>query len=260
VDLTPTEPNQTKADSATELLTVDSDSGATAQQQPPKSILLKITQPDVTTPPAEVPESKPARSKSPKGEVPKSDGSKTKPVKDEPVAGEATSKQPAKDESTKSDGKNKNWQLLLATTVILAILTLAVGASRLIFQQKTEIFKSPEKIPNLTGDQIDRVIESRVRLDSKVTLAYLRSKLSVTQFKSQDQKYTVFRIIAPETCGKLGCLYIVKPEEGMPISLQLEDIGVGKEMFKSSPKFHCFNVVQRKDGEDRNFEICEQGY
>jgi hypothetical protein len=259
VDLTPSEPNQIKA-STTELPTVDSDSGATAEQQQPKSILLKITQSDVALPPTEAPEGKPAKSKPPKGEVPKSDVVKTKPVKDEPVESEVTSKKPAKDESTKSDGKNKNWKFLLTTTVILAILTLAFGASRLIFQQKTEIFKSPEKIPNLIGEQIDRVIESRVRLDSKVTLAYLRSKLSVTQFQSQDQKYTVFRIIAPETCGKLGCLYIVKPEEGMPIPLQLEDIGVGKEMFKSSPKFHCFNVVQRQNGEDRNFEICEQGY
>jgi hypothetical protein len=260
VDLTPSEPNQIKADSATELPTVDSERSTTAEQQQPKSILLKITQSDVTLPPAEAPESKPVKSKPPKGEVPKSDVAKTKPVKDEPVESEVTSKKPVKDESTKSDGRNKNWKFLLTTTIILAILTLAFGASRLIFQQQTEIFKSPSKIPSLTTEQIDRVIESRVRLDPKVTFAYLRSKLSVTQFKSQDHKYTVFRIIAPETCGKLGCLYIVTPEEGIPISLQLEDIGVGKEMFKPSPKFHCFNVVQRQEGEDRNFEICEQGY
>ena len=189
MDLTPSEPNQIKA-STTELPTVDSDSGATAEQQQPKSILLKITQSDVTTPLTEAPESKPAKSKPPKGELPKSDVVKTKPVKDEPVESEVTSKKPAKDESTKSDGKNKNWKFLLTTTVILAILTLAFGASRLIFQQKTEIFKSPDKIPNLTSEQIDKVVESGVRLDSKVTLAYLRSKLSVTQFKSQDRKYT----------------------------------------------------------------------
>jgi hypothetical protein len=261
VDLMPSEPNQIKTDSATESPTVDSDSGATAEQQQPKSILLKITRSGTTLPSAEAPESKPATLKPPKGEVPKSDVAKTKPIKDEPVSGEVTSKKAVKDESTKSDGNNNNnWKFLLTITVILAILTLAFGASRLIFQQKTEIFKSPSKIPSLTTEQIDKVIESGVKLDSKVTLAYLRRKLSVTQFKSQDQKYTVFRIIAHETCGKLGCLYIVKPEEGMPISLQLEDIGVGKEMFKSSPKFHCFNVVQRQEGEDRNFEICEQGY
>ena len=272
MDLTPifvpkgfaNEPNQIKT-STTELPTTDSDSVTTAEQKPPKSILLKITQTDLTLPPTEAPESKPAKSKPPKGGIPKgeipNDVVKTKPVKDEPVSGEVTSKKPAKDEATKKDSKNKNWKFLLTTTIILAILTLAFGASRLIFQQQTEIFKSPSKIPSLTTEQIDKVIESGVRLDSKVTLAYLRSKLSVTQFQSQERKYTVFRMIAPETCGKLGCLYIVKPdEEGMSIPLQLEDIGVGKEMFKSSPKFHCFNVVQRQNGEDRNFEICEQGY
>ncbi|AFY92755.1 hypothetical protein [Chamaesiphon minutus] len=296
MDLTPTEPNRNEPHPE-QLPTVDLIPSVTSDTQVPKSILLKITAPapqspsakasvdvsakapvelvtdalvevpvDVSTEapvkiPAELPESKPAKSKPPKSEVPKSDVAKTKPVKDESGEGEATTKKPAKDEATKSDGKNKNWNFLLTTTAILAILTLAVGASRLIFQQKTEIFKHPSKIPNLTNEKIDKVIESGVRLDEKVTLAYIRSKLSVTQFQSQERKYTVFRIIAPETCGKLGCLYIVKPDdEGMPISLQLEDIGVGKEMFKASPKFHCFKVIQRQDGEDRHFEICEQGY
>jgi hypothetical protein len=276
MDLTPTEPNRIKPH-LEQLPTVDSSPSVTIDSQVPKSILLKITAPVPQSPPADVPaevlteapvkvpadlpESKRAKSKPPKSEVPKSDVAKTKPVKDDSGEGETTNKKPANDEATKSDGKNRNWKFLLTTTVILAILTLAVGASRLIFKQKTEIFKHPSKIPNLTGEQIDKAIESGVRLDEKVTLAYLRSKLSVTQFQSQDRKYTVFRMIAPETCGKLGCLYIVKPdEEGMPISLQLEDIGVGKEMFKASPKFHCFNVIQRQDGEDRHFEICEQGY
>jgi hypothetical protein len=288
MDLTPTEPNRTKPHSE-QLPAVDSSPSVTIavaaarapevssgkkrdktdgkpfDNQVPKSILLKITAPAPQSPPAEVPadllESKPAKSKPPKSEVPKGEVAKTKPVEDESVEGETTTKKPAKDEAPKSDIKNRNWKFLLTTTAILAILTLAVGASRLIFQQKTEIFKHPSKIPNLTNEQIDKVIESGVRLDEKVTLAYIHSKLSVTQFQSQERKYTVFRIIAPETCGKLGCLYIVKPdEEGMPISLQLEDIGVGKEMFKASPKFHCFNVIQRQDGEDRHFEICEQGY
>jgi hypothetical protein len=254
MDLMPIEPH------SEQLPTVDASTSATSDSQVPKSILLKITAPAPQSPPAELPESKPAKSKPPKSEVPKSDIAKTKPVKDDPVEGEITTRKPAKDEAIKSESKNKNWKLLLTTTVILAILTLAVGASRLIFQQKTEIFKSTSKIPTLTTEQIDKVIEAGVRLDEKVTLDYLRSKLTVAQFQSQDRKYTVFRIITPETCGKLGCLYIVKPEEGMPISLQLEDIGVGKEMFKSSPKFHCFNVIQRQDGEDRHFEICEQGY
>ena len=267
MDLTPifvpkgfaNEPNQIKS-STTELPTLDLDKNAATEQKPPKTIHLKITQSELTSPPAEVPESKPAKSKPPKGEVPKSDVAKAKSMKDESVEGETTAKKPSKDEATKSNGRNKNWRFLFTIAVILGILALAVGASRLIFQQKTEIFISPSKIPNLTSEQIDKVIESGVRIDEKVTLAYLRSKLSVTQFISQERKYTVFRIITPETCGKLGCLYIVKPEEGMPIPLQLEDIGVGKEMFKSSPKFHCFKVVQHQDGEDRHFEICEQGY
>ncbi len=245
MDLMPIEPNPIKS-SSTKISTADSAESVETEQQPPKSILLKITQSDATLPPVAAAESKPQKDKPPKSEVPKGDLAKSKP---------------AKGEVTKSDSKNKNWRFLFITMTTLVVLTLGVGASRLIFQQKTEIFKSPSKIPTLTTEQIDKTIESRVRLDNKVTLAYLRSKLSVAQFQSQDRKYTVFRIITSETCGKLGCLYIVKPDrEGMSISLQLEDIGVGKEMFKSSPKFHCFNVVQRQNDEDRNFEICEQGY
>jgi hypothetical protein len=254
VDLMPTEPNPVKSSSTASVET---------EQQPSKSILLKIIQSDAISPPTAAAESKPPKDKPPKSEVPRGDLANSKPAKDEPASSESptTTKKPAKDEETKSDSKNKNWRFLFIAMTTLVILTLGVGASRLIFQQKTEIFKSPSKIPTLTTEQIDKTIESGVRLDNKVTLAYLRSKLSVTQFQSQDRKYTVFRLITPETCGKLGCLYIVKPdEEGMSISLQLEDIGVGKEMFKSSSKFHCFNVVQRQNDEDRNFEICEQGY
>jgi hypothetical protein len=252
VDLMPTEPNPVKSSSTASVET---------EQQPSKSILLKIVQSDAISPPVTAAESKPPKDKPPKSEVPKGDLAKSKPAKDEPDSSAAPAKKPAKDEATKSDGKNKNWRFLFITVTTLVVLTLGLGASQLIFKQKTEIFKSPSKIPTLTTEQIDKVIESRVRLDNKVTLDYLRSKLSVTQFQSQDRKYTVFRIITPETCGKLGCLYIVKPDqEGMSISLQLEDIGVGKEMFKSSSKFHCFNVVQRQNDEDRNFEICEQGY
>jgi hypothetical protein len=259
VDLTPIEPNPIKS-SSTEIPTVDS-AKSVAKQQPPKSILLKITQSDVTPLPVEPAESKPQKDRPPKSEVLKGDLPKSKPAKDEPASSEAPTKNPAIGEVTKNDSKNKNWRFLFTTMTTLVIMTLGFGASRLIFKQKTEIFKSPSKIPTLTTEQIDKVIESKVRLDPKVTLAYLRSKLSVTQFQSQDRRYTVFRIITPETCGKLGCLYIVKPdEEGMSIPLQLEDIGVGKEMFKSSPKFHCFNVIQRQNGEDRSFEICEQGY
>jgi hypothetical protein len=184
------------------------------------------------------------------------DSSKRKLPKGEVLDHKLTKGEPIKDER-----KDRNWKFLSAVVVILSLATLGFLAFRLIFRSKAEIFTTPDKIPLLTTAQIDRVIRSGVRLDEKLTLAYLHSKLSVTQFKSQDRKYTVFRIITPETCGKLGCLYIVEPEaEGISIPLQLEDIGVGKEMFKSSPKFHCFKVVQRQNGEDRNFEICEQGY
>ena len=258
MDLTPIEPNQIKS-SSIKLPTVDSNQNA-IEHQLPKSILLKVTASELTLPPAEPVPSKPAASKPPKSDVAKDNLAKSRPASDEAAPSEATAKKLDRGEAIKSDSKNKNWKYLFITMTVLAVLTLVFGASRLIFQQKTEIFISPSKIPNLTSEQIDKVIESGVRIDDKVTLAYLRSKLSVTQFISQERKYTVFRIITPETCGKLGCLYIVKPEEGMPIPLQLEDIGVGKEMFKSSPKFHCFNVVQRQEGEDRNFEICEQGY
>jgi hypothetical protein len=179
--------------------------------------------------------------------------------------GKSSKVEVADNKSTKSEAKkgirrDLNWKFLAMAVGILSLVTIGFLAIRLILQSKSEVFKSPDKISALTTAQIDEVIRSSVRLDEKVTLAYLRSKLTVSQFKSQDRQYTVFRMIAPETCGKLGCLYVIKPVEGMSIPLQLEDIGVGKEMFKSSPKFHCFTVIQRQNGEDRNFEICEQNY
>lgn len=173
---------------------------------------------------------------------------------------EVAEKKSPKSDPVPEQKKNRNWKFLAIAIGILSMATVGSLAINMIFQSKAEVFKSPEKVSGLTMAQIDEVISSNVKLDEKVTLTYLRSKLTVSQFKSQDRQYTVFRIIAPETCGKLGCLYIVKAKEGMAIPLQLEDIGVGKEMFKSSPKFHCFNTVQRQNGEDRNFEICEQSY
>lgn len=194
------------------------------------------------------------------GKGSKSDSQPEDTPKDQPSKGEIADNKSIKSEPAPGQKKDRNWKFLVMAIGILSLVTIGFLAIRLILQSKSEVFKSPDKIAALTTAQIDEVIRASVRLDEKVTLAYLRSKLTVSQFKSQDRQYTVFRMIAPETCGKLGCLYIIKPVEGMSIPLQLEDIGVGKEMFKSSPKFHCFNVIQRQNGEDRHFEICEQSY
>jgi hypothetical protein len=155
--------------------------------------------------------------------------------------------------------ENRNWKFLAMAMKVLIAVAIGFSAIKLIFQSRAEVFKSPDRISGLTTTQIDEVIRSSVRLDEKVTLEYIRSKLTVSQFKSQDRQYTVFRIIATETCGKLGCLYVIKSPAGMLIPLQLEDIGVGKEMFRSCLKFHCFTVIQQQNGEDRNFEVCERG-
>ncbi len=198
-------------------------------------------------------------------DTPKGKPSKSDPLPEDTPKGKSSKSEVVNNRSTNSDlvagqKKDRNWKFLAMVIGVLLLVTIGSLAIKLIFQSKAEVFKSPDKIPALTTAQIDEVISSNVKLDEKVTLAYIRSRLNVSQFKSQDRQYTVFRIITPETCGKLGCLYIVKPIEGMSIPLQLEDIGVGKEMFASSPKFHCFTVIQRQNGEDRNFEICEQSY
>jgi hypothetical protein len=196
----------------------------------------------------------------PKGKLAKSDSQPGDTLKGKLTKSEIADSKSIKSDPAPGQKKDRNWKFLVMAIGILSLVTIGFLAIRLILQSKSEVFKSPDKISAFTTAQIDEVIRSSVRLDEKVTLAYIHSKLTVSQFKSQDRQYTVFRIIAPETCGKLGCLYIIKPVEGMSIPLQLEDIGVGKEMFKSSPKFHCFNVIQRQNGEDRNFEICEQSY
>ena len=240
--------------------------------------LIPTERSHVESPPHELPDSHPPsvgensstpdnepKFKLPSGDIVVAKGIKVDLQPEDAPKGKPSKSEIADNKSTKSESilgqeKDRNWKFLAMAIGILLLATGGFLAIKLIFQSKAEVFKSPDKIPALTTAQIDKVIRSSVRLDEKVTLAYIRSKLSVSQFKSQDRQYTVFRIITPETCGKLGCLYIIKPAEGMSIPLQLEDIGVGKEMFKSSPKFHCFNVIQHQNGEDRNFKICEQSY
>jgi hypothetical protein len=151
----------------------------------------------------------------------------------------------------------RHWIVRPLLAFILVTITLAsISAWQSLFRQQDEVFESIDKFPTITTQVINEALQSGVRLDHKVTLNYLRSKLTITQFASQGVKYTVFRTIAPETCGKLGCLYIVKPQVGASKSLQLQDLPLGEKMFSASAKPGCFITTQPQSGKLKNFEIC----
>jgi hypothetical protein len=152
---------------------------------------------------------------------------------------------------------DRNWIVRpLLASLLVAITFTSISAWQSLFRQQDEVFESVDKFPTITTQVINEALQSGVRLDQKVTLSYLRSKLTITQFESQGVKYTVFRTISPETCGKLGCLYIVKPQVGASKLLQLQELPAGTKMFAASAKPGCFITIQSQSGKLRNFEIC----
>jgi hypothetical protein len=144
----------------------------------------------------------------------------------------------------------------LLACILLGIAFASISAWQSLFHQQDEVFESVDKFPTITTQVINEALQSGVRLDRKVTLSYLRSKLTIAQFQSQGVKYTVFRTIAPETCGKLGCLYVVKPQVGASKLLQLQDLPLGEKMFSASDRSGCFVATQPQSGKLKNFEIC----
>jgi hypothetical protein len=151
--------------------------------------------------------------------------------------------------------KSGRYWLISPMLAFIVVIT-SIFAWQSLFYQQDEVFESVDKFPIITTQIINEALQSGVRLDRKVTLSYLRSKLTITQFESQGVKYTVFRTIAPETCGKLGCLYIVKPQVGSSKLLQLQDLPLGEKMFSASDRSGCFVTTQPQSGKLKNFEIC----
>jgi hypothetical protein len=158
-----------------------------------------------------------------------------------------------------SDDQSQSWLSNPIIVMAFPLVAMLCGlAGWFIVRQKADLFQPIEKFPAITSAEVTEVISKGVKLDEKVTLQYIRDKLAVTQFQSQGKTYTVFRIISPETCGKLGCLHVVKPSQGVAIPLQLQDIEVGIDMFKASLKPQCFIAVQPQDRQLKDFEICEK--
>lgn len=154
---------------------------------------------------------------------------------------------------------DKPWLSTPLIVALFTIVTITCGfGGWLVFRQKADRFQPLEKYAAITPAEVNEVITSGVRLDRKVTIEYIRQKMGVAQFQSQGTSYTAFKLSSPETCGKLGCLHVIKPKNGALIQLQLLDIDPAKEMFKASLKPHCFVVVQPQDGIDKDFYVCEK--
>jgi hypothetical protein len=159
--------------------------------------------------------------------------------------------------------KNKRFGLLklLLVFIALSITGVAGVTGYFLLQQKDEReFQPIAKVPTIPVAIANTAIKSGVKLDSRVTLGYLRSKTTIGNFESQGVHYTVFRIGAPETCGKFGCLHIVKPDEGLAKLLQLQDIPPQSKLFTASTHAGCFVTIQPQAGNPsklKDFEICQ---
>jgi hypothetical protein len=148
---------------------------------------------------------------------------------------------------------------LFGLILLAVILSGAIFAIKSIVEQKSEIFQSIDRFPNIDRELIDSAIVAGVKLDRQVTLAYVRKNLTMMELDSGANQYVVLRVVLPETCGQLGCLYIVKSKEvGMAKLLQLQELGTGEQMFVSTAKIGCFEVIQTIDRARKNFPICEE--
>lgn len=146
----------------------------------------------------------------------------------------------------------------LVLILFLVIFSGAFLAIKSIVQQKSEVFQSVDRIPNSNNYSIDSAIAAGVKLDRRVTLAYVRQNLRVMELNSGETSYLVLRVALPETCGELGCLYIIQPKVGMAKLLQLQELSTGEQMFVATPKIGCFEVIQTINQERKNFPICEE--
>jgi hypothetical protein len=155
--------------------------------------------------------------------------------------------------------KTRSWISLPMILVMMAAIIGCCGlAGWVLFRQKADIFQGREKFPLVAEAEIDSAIIAGVKLDAKVTGAYIRKNLLITQFRSGEKLYTVFKVVAPETCGKAGCLHVVQTKDSLPILLQLLEMGVGKEVFRPSATLGCFLVAQPEYGETKDYEVCEK--
>ncbi len=143
--------------------------------------------------------------------------------------------------------------------VFSAIVSGTILSLQSIFYQKSETFQSLDRFPNVSSYLVDRAIKAGIKLDERITLNYIRQNLTMMEFASGDDRYIVLRVILPETCGKLGCLYIAKPtDDGMAKLLQLQDLPDDAKIFKSALKPGCFTVTQVQHNEFKDFPICQE--
>jgi hypothetical protein len=148
---------------------------------------------------------------------------------------------------------------LFGLMLFSVILSGAILAIKSIVEQKSEIFQSIDRFPNINRELIDRAIVAGVKLDRQVTLAYVQKNLTMMELDSGGDRYIILRVVLPETCGQLGCLYIVKSKGlGMAKLLQLQELSSGEQMFVSTVKTGCFEVIQTIDRARKNFPICEE--
>jgi hypothetical protein len=143
--------------------------------------------------------------------------------------------------------------------ILLAILSGAILALKSIVQQKSEIFQSIDRFPKIDLEIIDNAIVAGVKIDRKVTIDRVRENLTMMELDSGGTQYFILRIALPETCGELGCLYIVKSTQAtMPKLLQLQELTTGEQMFVPTEKLGCFEVIQIIDRARKKFPICEE--
>ncbi len=151
------------------------------------------------------------------------------------------------------------------STFILAAL-LAISGSFIAIRTANWIgdkIHTPKGVYSLATDissiqEIERVIDRSVYTSKSFVASQIAKKILAAQIGSGETTFTIYRFNFPQTCGKVGCLYVVVDEhDKYTNSLQLIDLPDKSFPFSTLKKSGCFNVRQPINNTIDNYEICK---
>lgn len=104
--------------------------------------------------------------------------------------------------------------------------------------------------------EINAAIEGAISITDTFTKADAQKYIQALRIKSGGVNFTVLKIAVKETCGKSGCLHVIKNEvSGVAKNLSLVDMPEGK-LLGASTQSNCIVVKQPIEGVEESFDIC----
>jgi hypothetical protein len=128
------------------------------------------------------------------------------------------------------------------------------------------VFRQPGKQPSegaflpatqiVSEKEINAAIDGAVNITDTFTKADAQKYMQGLRVKSGGVNFTVLKIAVKETCGKSGCLHVIKNEvSGVAKNLSLVDMPEGK-LLGASTQSNCIVVKQPIGGVEESFDIC----